>query len=63
MSNLPHAKGFQELLVYQKARQLAKDIFRMTISFPKEEILDQSDPPIVTIGWSKPCRSMGEAAV
>jgi len=37
MSKLPHVKSFRELLVYQKARQLAKDIFEISKSFPKEE--------------------------
>ncbi len=38
MKALPHAKGFQELLVYQKARELSREIYGLTLSFPKEEI-------------------------
>ena len=37
MEKLPHANGFRELLVYQKARELSKDIFKLTLSFPKDE--------------------------
>jgi four helix bundle protein len=36
--NLPHAKSFRELVVYQKARALAKEIQKLTTDFPKEEI-------------------------
>ena len=38
MGNLPHAESFQDLLVYQKARVLARDIFLVTKTFPKEEV-------------------------
>ncbi|MDP2886581.1 MAG: four helix bundle protein [Ignavibacteria bacterium] len=37
MTSLPHASGFRELLVYQKARELARTIYGLTASFPKEE--------------------------
>ena len=37
MTVLPHAKGFRDLLVYQKARQLANEIHALSSSFPKEE--------------------------
>ena len=37
MKSLPHANGFRDLLVYQKARQLSLEVFRLTTSFPKEE--------------------------
>jgi four helix bundle protein len=36
MSNLPHAGGYSELIAYQKARQLADEIFRVSQGFPKE---------------------------
>jgi four helix bundle protein len=44
MSNLQHAKSFRDLIVYQKSRQLAKEIFELTTLFPKEEkfsLIDQ----------------------
>jgi four helix bundle protein len=37
MSELPHAESFSDLRVYQKSRQLAQEIFRLTQSFPREE--------------------------
>jgi four helix bundle protein len=43
MSNLPHAKSFRDLLAYQKSRQLAKEIFRLTATFPKEEMYSLTD--------------------
>jgi four helix bundle protein len=36
-SNLPHAFSFQDLIVYQKARQLAGKVFKVSSCFPKEE--------------------------
>lgn len=38
MKSLGYAKSFRELVVYQKARATAKNIFEITKSFPKEEI-------------------------
>ncbi|MBI3913029.1 MAG: four helix bundle protein [Chloroflexi bacterium] len=38
MSNLPHASSFRDLLVYQKAKQLEREVFRLTKSFPKDEM-------------------------
>jgi four helix bundle protein len=38
MTSLPHASGFRELLVYQKAGELSRIIFDLTASFPKEEM-------------------------
>ena len=37
MERLPHAKNYRELLVYQKARVLQKEIFVLSRSFPKDE--------------------------
>ena len=37
MSQLPYAKSFRDLLVYQKARQMSQEIFQLTKTFPKEE--------------------------
>ena len=43
MSKLGHARSFRDLAVYQKAKFLAKDIFEITKSFPKEEMYSLSD--------------------
>ncbi len=43
MTSLPHASGFRELLVYQKARELARTIYGLTASFPKEEMYSLTD--------------------
>ncbi|MGQ0602342.1 MAG: four helix bundle protein [Anaerolineales bacterium] len=38
MESLPHAGNFRELLVYQKARKLSREIFQLTLKFPKDEM-------------------------
>jgi four helix bundle protein len=38
MATLRHANSFRDLLVYQKARELQRDVFRLTTSFPKDEL-------------------------
>jgi len=38
MANLGHAKSFRDLVVYQKARALSQEIFRLTAAFPREEM-------------------------
>jgi len=38
MSELGHANSFRDLLVYKKARAVAKEIFEVTKTFPKEEM-------------------------
>ncbi|MBE7469359.1 MAG: four helix bundle protein [Anaerolineae bacterium] len=43
MNNLPHARSYHDLLVYQKARQLAQEVFRVTSTFPKEEMFSLTD--------------------
>lgn len=43
MSGLKHAGGFRDLIVYQKGRQLQREIFRVTKSFPKEEMFSLTD--------------------
>jgi four helix bundle protein len=40
---LQWAKNYRELLVYQKARALALDIFQQTKRFPKEEMYSLTD--------------------
>lgn len=43
MSDLNHAQSFRELIVYQKARAVAKDVFEMTKAFPQEERFSLTD--------------------
>ena len=43
MSLLPHARSFKELIVYQKSREMAKEVFRLTKRFPREEIYSLTD--------------------
>ena len=43
MSELPYANSYTELIVYQKARQLARDIFELSKTFPKEEAFSLTD--------------------
>ncbi|HBY94549.1 MAG TPA: hypothetical protein DEP84_11420 [Chloroflexi bacterium] len=43
MSRLQHAQSFRGLVVHQKARQLSREIFRLTRSFPKEEMYSLTD--------------------
>ncbi|MEO7838779.1 MAG: four helix bundle protein [Anaerolineales bacterium] len=38
MNALKHADSFRDLLVYQKSRQLSREIFKLTDSFPKDEV-------------------------
>ena len=43
MSALVHAKSFRDLLVYKKARAVAKKIFELSKKFPKEELYSLTD--------------------
>jgi four helix bundle protein len=43
MSELQYAKSFRDLVVYQKSRQLSKEILKLTKSFPKEEMYSLTD--------------------
>ena len=43
MSGLKHVDNFRDLIVYQKSRQLQREIFKITKSFPKEEIFSLTD--------------------
>jgi len=38
MSNLPHAENFRGLIVYQKAKQLEREIFQLSKTFPRDEV-------------------------
>jgi four helix bundle protein len=40
---LPHAFGFRDLVVYQKARALQKAVFELSKTFPKEETYSLTD--------------------
>jgi four helix bundle protein len=43
MSALKHADSFRDLIVYQKSRQLQRDIKNITVSFPKDERFSLTD--------------------
>ena len=43
MSKLAYAKSHRDLIVYQKARALANEIFNLTKSFPKDEMYSLTD--------------------
>jgi four helix bundle protein len=43
MSELIHAKSFRDLIVYKKARAVAKRIFEISKTFPKEERYSLTD--------------------
>lgn len=38
MTNLPYAHSFKSLLVYTKAKELEREIFRLSASFPRDEV-------------------------
>ena len=43
MTELNHARSFRELVVYQKAKKVARTIFEVTKDFPKEETYSLTD--------------------
>ena len=43
MSALAHVKSYRELIVYQKSRAFAQEIFALTRRFPKEEMFSLTD--------------------
>jgi len=43
MKHLPFAKTFRDLIVYQKTRELAREVFYATKSFPPEERYSLTD--------------------
>jgi four helix bundle protein len=53
MTDLEHAKSFRDLVVYKKARAVAKEIFELTKTFPKEEMYSLTDQV------RRPSRSIG----
>ena len=40
---MKHAESFKDLVVYQKARGVAEEVFKITKSFPKEEMYSLTD--------------------
>src|SRR6266498_4078965 len=50
---LPFARSFKELAVYQKARTLTREVFKLTKRFPKEEAFSLTDQ------WRRAARSIG----
>ncbi len=43
MSTLQHARSFRDLIVYQKARAVAKRVFELSKRFPREEMYSLTD--------------------
>ena len=43
MAKLEYATSFRDLLVYQKAKELSRTIFKITKRFPKEEAYSLTD--------------------
>jgi len=43
MSGLKHAESFRDLLVYQKARELQREVFSISRAFPRDERFALSD--------------------
>lgn len=43
MSETGYVNSFRDLIVYRKSRQLAKDIFEATQTFPREEMYSLTD--------------------
>ncbi len=43
MRKLPYAESFRDLIVYQKTKELAQEIFRITASFPNVEMYSLTD--------------------
>ena len=61
MPEKKYAKSHRDLIVYQKSRALALEVFEMTKSFPKEEtysLTDQVRRSSRSVGAD--CRGLGE---
>lgn len=43
MNELAHAKSYRDLIVYQKARTVSKEIVEITKTFPREEMYSLTD--------------------
>ncbi len=62
MAKLEYATSFRDLIVYQKARELSLEIFRITKRFPREEtysLTDQIRRSSRSMGAQKPGQSAG----
>jgi four helix bundle protein len=53
MPSYPFAQSFTDLIVYQRARALAKDVNAVTRALPRDEILSLGDQ------WRRAARSVG----
>ncbi len=42
-TGLPYAKSFRDLVVYQKQRELAREVFRISTAFPSDERFSLTD--------------------
>jgi four helix bundle protein len=52
-NSLPYARRFTDLVVYQKARTLARDVFKVSKKLPREEAYALTDQ------WHRAARSVG----
>ncbi len=43
MTDLGYAESFRDLVVYRKARAFQREIFKITLSFPKDEKFSLTD--------------------
>ena len=43
MTRLAYALSYRELIVYQKARELSKELFHLSKTFPREEMYSLTD--------------------
>jgi four helix bundle protein len=43
MSGLPYVKSFRDLIVYQRARELSRELFQLSVTFPREEMYSLTD--------------------
>ena len=43
MNGVAYAKSFRDLITYQKARNLQREVFKLTLTFPKDERFSLTD--------------------
>jgi four helix bundle protein len=43
MGRLPHASSYRELIAYQKARELSRELYHISLQFPREEQFSLTD--------------------
>ncbi len=65
MKSLPHAKSFRDLLAYQKARELQREVFRLTTTLPKRGSVcpDKSNTSLIAFDWRANRGGVGQAAL